>query len=239
MDGVSNSMNDQDAELILIRATAKRNGFTTFLGGVVALICAVVLLNLLPHSLYLIGVFALSGAIVAMLIGWFKMREPPHSVSLSKQEVHYYHRHGQWVLTWDNIQRIDVPRVDTGLQHENLDLVGIKIKDYRPFLGSISPRLATNLLMEQRPLLLQAGKCATGGCYSADLIEDDRLKLPDGTVLAGIPAMLGNRMKKLRERLGYDLFINVSELDRSAIEFCTLLRQCHQQVAQTEVRLPE
>ena len=47
-------------------------------------------------------------------------------------------------------------------------------------------------------------------------------------MLTGTQAMLANRMTKLRERLGYDLYINVSELDRSEQEFVRLLRECQE-----------
>lgn len=215
---------------ILIKAGSKRNGFTTFLFGVSALFIAILLIALLPHSLFLVGVFALSASIVTMLIGWFKMREPPHSVELTREQLCYFHRHGQWRVDWHNIQRIDVPKISNGLQQEPLGLVGIRLKDYGPLLKGISRRLATNLLLEQRPLLLQANACSSSGCYSADLIEDDRFKAQNGEIFSGIAAMLGNRMTKLRARLGYDLYISVSELDRSTDEFVALLRQCHQQV---------
>lgn len=221
----------ESEERILIRAGAKRNGLTTFLGGCVAMLVAIVLLTWLPKSLYLIGVFTLSGSIVTLLIGWFKMREPEHSIELTKTHIMYRHRHGQWQVNWDNVQRIDVPKVQDGLDIKSLGMVGIKLKDYAPLLTSISPRLATNLLLEQRPLLLQANQCAGGGCYSADLIENDRFKNIDGKIITGIPAMLANRMTKLRQRLGYDLYISVSELDRTTDEFVALLRECHNEVS--------
>ncbi|GAB2677589.1 DUF2982 domain-containing protein [Aliiglaciecola aliphaticivorans] len=211
---------------IKIKGVAKRNGLTTFLCGVVALFLAIMLLVLLPDSLYLIGIFALSASIVTMLIGWFKVREPVHSIELTKTHILYQHRHGKWALEWANIQRVDVPKVSEGVQQVNLDMVGIKIKQYEPLLTSISPRLATNLLLEQRPLLLQNNQCVGGGCYSNTLIENDTYKTSEGKIIKGIPAMLANRMTKLRAGLGYDVFISVGELDRSSEEFVSLLREC-------------
>lgn len=221
---------DESTEVILIRATSKRNGLTTFAAGLVVLALAFILISLLPRSLFLIGVFALSGGIVTLLIGWFKIREPEHSIELSKNQICYKHRHGIWRLDWQNIQRVDIPRVTAGLEQKPLEMVGIKLKDYQPLLASISPRLATNLLLEQRPLLLQSNQCATGGCYSADLIEDDKFKMPDGNIVTGIPAMMANRMSKLRASLGFDLYISASELDRSTEDFVSLLRDCQSQV---------
>jgi hypothetical protein len=42
--------------------------------------------------------------------------------------------------------------------------------------------------------------------------------------------MFANRMTKLRARLGYDIFVAASELDRPEQEFVELLRQCQQRV---------
>ena len=235
MSGNENQTIPEDnsqGESIKIRAASKRNGLTTFIVGIGVMIVAILLLMLLPESVYLFGIFALSGAIVTLLIGWFKMREPPHSIELTKRYIHYQHRHGKWQLDWTNVQRIDVPRISQGIDQKPLSMVGIKIKDYQPLLESISPRLATNLLLEQRALLLHNNGCATGGCYNNDLIEDDKYKMPDGKIIKGIPAMLANRMRKLRNSLGFDLFISVAELDRSSDDFVALLKQCHIKVLQ-------
>lgn len=224
------SGSEQD-ELIQIRATSKRNGLTSMIIGVAGLILAMLLLTLLPKSAYLVGIFVASASIVSLLIGWFKIREPVYSIEISRETIFYRHRHGQWQVDWDNVHRIDTPKVHSGIEHKALGMVGIRLKDYRPLLESISPRLATNLLLEQRPLLLQGdNNCNTGACYSATLIEDDIHKLPDGKVIKGINAMLANRMEKLRQSLGFDLFISAAEIDRDAEQFVTLLKQCQARV---------
>ncbi|WP_051275614.1 DUF2982 domain-containing protein [Aestuariibacter salexigens] len=225
-------------DVIRIRATAKRNGLTTLLVGLAGFFVAYAVIGLLPESFFLFGIMITSASIVALLIGYFKIREPAHSMELDKQQMIYKHRHGQWTVDWDNIQRIDVPRVFEGLEHKDLNIIGIRLKDYAPLLDSISPRLATNILMEQRPLLLQNRdpNCASGTCFGDDLIESDRFKLSDGTAIRGIKAMLANRMTKLREQLGYDLYISASELDRQAGEFVQLLRDCQNRVQQESVQ---
>ena len=218
------------AEVIFIRATAKRNGLTSLLIGAACFLLSLVLFAVLPDSMFLLGVFALTTSIVAMLIGWFKIREPAHSFEISKKAICYYNRRGHWQLEWNNIQRIDVPRATRGIVLKDMELVGIKIREYGPLLKSISPRLITNLLTEQRALLLNSDKCASGTCYSEAMFEDDRYKLEDGTEIKGIPAMMANRMRRLRELFGYDLFISASELDRDKEEFVQLLRQCQSQI---------
>jgi hypothetical protein len=215
--------------LIQIRAVAKRNVFTSVLLGLSGLIISFGIIAWLPENLYLIGIFLTSASLVALLIAWFKFREPLHSVELSPECICYINRHGKWQLSWDNIQRIDVPRVQKGFEQKDLAMVGIKIKDYAALLRVISPRLMSNILMEQRPLLLHnpGDKHASGVSYSEALLERDHYKCSDGVVLKGMQAMMANRMVKLREQLGYDLFIAGAELDRSEQEFVQLLRQCH------------
>ena len=226
--------------LIRIRASSKRNSLTSLIVGCVGAFVSLMLFKFLPENFFLLGIFASSLAIVALLIGILKLREPPFSFEISKSEISYLHRHGKWVVQWDNIQRIDVPKVHKGLEHEPLAMVGIRVKDYRPLLDAISPRLISNILMEQRPLLLHGrDDCATGTCYGDDLIEDDKYKFEDGKVIKGMQAMLANRMTKLRNNLGYDLFVAVGELDRPASEFVTLLRDCKESVERVAIESSE
>lgn len=232
------NMQDSNTEApILIRAASKRNGMTSVFVGAVALLVAIAMFKLLPEDTHIIAIFMTSLAIVAFLIGWFKVREPAHSLMLDKQHIHYLHRKGHWQLSWNNIQRVDIPRVTNGIDQTELMLIGLRIKHYQPLLQAISPRLATHIMMEQRPLLLQSQSenCQSGSCYSDDLIEEDRFKDEDGTVYTGVKAMFANRMNKLRQRLGYDLFINASELDREVNEFVSLLRDCHRTAIDHEV----
>lgn len=221
-------------DIIEIRSQAKRNVIVSVLFGLGGLCLASIFLLVLPKSFYLIGIFLVSASLVALLIAWVKYREPPFSFLLSKTFMLYQHRYGQWQLDWHNIQRMDVPRISSDLSHKSLDMIAIKIKDYSAFLDNISPRLMTNILMEQRPLLFQqvgtSKECASGSCYSDDLLENDYFKDINGQEYRGIQAMFANRMAKLRARLGYDIFVAGSELDRPEKDFIALLRQCHQQV---------
>ena len=219
------------SDVIEIKADAKRNGFTTFLFGISGLAVSLGLIAILPTQFQISVIFLISASIVTMVIGWFKIREPYFSMQLSIESIYYEHRHGKWTLNWDNIHRVGIPRVHNGLEHKPLAMVGIRLKNYAPLLKSISPRLATNLLMEQRPLLLQnKDDCASGTCYSQSLIESDNFKDEQGQVYKGISAMLANRMTTLRRQLGYDLFISSGELDRTAEDFVALMNNCIAQI---------
>ncbi|MFT5838111.1 MAG: hypothetical protein ACI9UT_000602 [Flavobacteriales bacterium] len=221
-------------DIIEIRSQAKRNVIVSLLFGLVGLFLASLAFSFLPKSLYLIGIFLTSASLVALLIAWVKYREPEFSFLLSKSSIVYKHRYGQWQLDWHNIQRIDVPKVTHKLEYKPLYMVAIKIKDYSAFLKHVSPRLMTNVLLEQRPLLfhdMPASKdCATGSCHSDDMLEHDYFKDNNGIEYKGIQAMFANRMTKLRARLGYDIFVAGSELDRPEQDFVDLLRQCQHRV---------
>lgn len=224
-------------EEIKIRASAKRNGFSTALAGIVALILSAFLMSALPQDYNLAAIFLVSASLVTIIVGWLKIREPVYSMLLTRESVTYIHRYGTWQVEWNNILRIDVPTVHKGLQSAELALVGIKLKQYDPLLDSISRRLANNMLLEQRPLLLQNKPEVMEenvSNYGANLIENDTFTSSNKIQFKGIQAMFANRMTKLRERLGYDLFISESEIDRPVREFVDLLKACHQQALSTK-----
>ncbi|MEC8230591.1 MAG: DUF2982 domain-containing protein [Pseudomonadota bacterium] len=215
---------------IYIKAASKSNGITSLVIGAVGLIIAALWLSFMPDWLFLAGIFITSAALVCLLVGYFKLREPDYSLEIAKDYITYQHRLGSWRIHWDNLQRADCPRVRHGLEHVPLETVGFKLKSYTDFLHTISPRLATHLLMEQRPLLMQNTdeNCASGSCYEQSMFDDKQYVMEDGTVINGIKAMLAHRMVELRKRLGFDIFIASSELDRDAQDFARLIASCQQ-----------
>ncbi|MCF2949013.1 DUF2982 domain-containing protein [Paraglaciecola aquimarina] len=224
------------SDIIQIRSLAKKNILVSSLSGFLGLCFGLILLSALPKEYYLVGIFVISLACVMLIIAWVKYREPTFSFELTKYQIIYRSRHGKWQLNWENIQRIDIPKVSVGMENRELGMLGFKLKDYVTFLDNISPRLMTNMLMEQRPLLfhqLSAGQdkpCSTGQCLGQDLLENDYYKDLSGKEYKGIQGMFANRMIKLRANLGYDIFVAASDLDRPEQEFLTLLKQCQNQV---------
>lgn len=223
-------------DLIEIRAQAKRGALASIAVGCSGLLVGALLLMWLPELLRLVAIFAISVGLVGLLLGWFKLREPKHSLVLSKTHIIYYHRLGQWQTHWSNIARIDVPQIHIDLEYLPLAVVGIRLRSYEPLLNSMSPRLMNNMMLEQRSLLLQAlkGQKEQNSEFDDHLLEADKFTSEDGKVYRGLQAMFANRMSKLRNSLGYDIFINAAELDRPPTEFVTLLRQC-QQIIDNEV----
>jgi hypothetical protein len=230
------SSNDT-ADTIYIRGISSHNGMTTLLIGAAAITVGGLSIVYLPELFFLAGILIIAVGIIAVTMGVFKMREPKFSLEITKQAVTYHHRLGRWHIPWDNIQRVDVPRVHRGLEHIDLELVGFRLKQPEAFLAHISPRLITHLLMEQRPLIAQIERanCGSGRCYGDDLLEDAKYKTANGEMIKGVTAMFAHRMRRLQGGLGYDVFISVNELDRSAQEFVTLIRDCHDSVKQASL----
>ncbi|MGB3726430.1 MAG: DUF2982 domain-containing protein [Glaciecola sp.] len=224
--------NEQAVESIFIRSSAATNGITTLLIGAIVALVGTLIIALLPQLFFLVGILFLSGSIIAFVMGFYKLREPKYSVEINKQAIIYYHRKGQWQIPWSNVQRIDVPRVHKGLEHVDLEMIGIRLRQPEQILNSISPRLITHLLMEQRPLIAQfiMSNCDSGQCYGDDIIDDTKYKCEDGSMMTGVSAMFANRMRKLQQGLGYDVFVSSNDVDRSAHDFVSLLRECQETI---------
>ncbi|MGL6516388.1 DUF2982 domain-containing protein [Aeromonas caviae] len=212
----------------------RRNGLTLVLLGMVITIAMIFILFFLREQLLIPAISLLLVGLMTILVGVWKLGEPHFSLSLCQDCLQYHHKYGGWILKWRNIQRIDQPRIHLGWDLVELPYIGLKIKDYDAFLTLITPRLAVRLLTEQRAVLMQAMRserpdCPTGGCGSGllgeGLLEESRFSSPSGQRYEGVIAMLGNRMARLRDLLGYDLLVPDNSLDRSPEDFVHLLQQ--------------
>lgn len=222
------SGNNIDSEIILIRSASATNGLTTLIIGAVVAVLGAMIISFLPKLFFLVGILFLSGSIVAFVMGYYKLTEPKVSLSISKQSITYYHKRGTWNIPWKNIQRVDIPRIHKGLEYIDLEMIGFRLRDPECFMQTISPRLITHLLMEQRPLLTQVAQsdCKSGYCYGDEIIDDVKYKCNDGRLLTGVSAMFANRMRKLQKGLGYDIYLSVNDLDRDCPAFIRLMREC-------------
>lgn len=224
------SGNNLQSDAIYIRGAASNNGITTLLVGAVVALVGTLIIVLLPQLFFLVGILFLSGSIIAFVMGFYKLREPKYSLEITKEAIIYHHRKGNWRIDWENLQRVDVPRVHKGLEHVDLEMVGFRLRDPERFISDISLRLITHLLMEQKPLVTQVvqSDCHSGQCHSDDIIDDVKYKCQDGSMFTGITAMFANRMRKLQQGLGYDIYLSVNDLDRGGVEFVALLRECQE-----------
>ena len=212
-------------EAVLIRPMIKRNGLTlTFAGGLS--LAAGLGLFLSGSHLFAPGIVFFAFGAIALVLGGAKLVEPEVTLKLTDKGLTYFHRRGQVVIEWNNIQRFDQPRVSQGLDTLDLPYIGVKLKQISPVLECISLRLAAGLLTEQRPLLMTAStqdedlsvleeQMSTE--FTPFIENEDRYK--------GLLAMFGHRCRLLNSHLGYHLFISTDSLDRSEIEFLALLRE--------------
>lgn len=223
---------------IRIRPYVNQHALHWLGGGALGVILLLSMLTQVAHTA-LYGL--LLCALVALLLGCVKLLEPSFSFHITPHQIVYHHRYGNWQLPWDEIQRCDVVRVRAGWEHKELPFVGLRLRAPDAILESISLRLASRLLLEQQALLLYAQpesnscdkedkqSCSTGDCLLPEidgLMEDDHFESPNGSCYSGLLAMLGRRMQRLHQGLGYDLYIPLNALDRPGSEFIGLLQAC-------------
>ncbi|QIR14889.1 DUF2982 domain-containing protein [Shewanella aestuarii] len=212
-----------------ISPQTKRNGTTLTIAGATGLMISLLLFlqykSLLAPTLVLFGL-----SIVGLLLGISKLNEPPISIKLTPIGLSYFHRRGKVDIEWSNIVRLDSVRLTQNMQLIELPYIGFKLKKINPILDCISPRLATGLLTEQRPLFmtaathdedLQSLESYIGAEFTPFISHGDRYR--------GVLAMFGHRCQTLDDNLGYHLYISYDALDREPKEMVSLLRQWQQQ----------
>ncbi|WP_027253272.1 DUF2982 domain-containing protein [Photobacterium halotolerans] len=162
-----------------------------------------------------------------LLIGVKLNRQSPITFTLTFMHLQYHSPHGGWLTRWQNIADIGRASVSTQGWHKPLPWIGIRLKHYDEFLDSICPRIASQILMEQRGLMIMAYKRADNPPHEIeDMLFDDKHYVGDnGKINKGLLAMLANRMRYNRELMGYDFFISEDLLDRPADDFIGLARR--------------
>ncbi|WP_276202082.1 DUF2982 domain-containing protein [Salinivibrio socompensis] len=92
----------------------------------------------------------------------------------------------------------------------------------------MSLRMVTHIIMTQRALLITAYRRA-GNKPSKPLedmmFDDTPYQGANGVLYKGLMAMLANRMRYMRELLGYDIFISEDLLDRPIEDFIGMTRR--------------
>ena len=206
---------------------AKRNALA-FCGLSLVLFVLLVFAHLVRDDIP-VGVTVVIGATsgVLLLLGIGKLIEPPVSLAITPEHITYLHRRGSWQISWDNIIRYDVPRVSRLLDLEDAPFLGFRLHDIDEVLQSISPRLASALLFEQRQLLTMAlrHQRPDKSDYSEYFEIPDKYVSPEGIVYKGLIASFAVRMQQVRELLGYDLYVSATALDRDVYEFIAHLQK--------------
>lgn len=149
------------------------------------------------------------------------------SFTLCPTHIQYHCAKGGWSLAWRNIESIAVPSIELDEWHKPLPWVGIRLRSYEPMLESISFRVASQILIQQRALLLTGYRYHNNKAQKLeDMLFDDKPYIAEsGIIYRGLLAMLANRMSYTRELLGFDVFIEDNLLDRSPEEFVGFTRR--------------
>ncbi|MEE1999872.1 DUF2982 domain-containing protein [Alkalimonas sp. MEB108] len=156
-------------------------------------------------------------ASIGIYTGWAKLAEPLHGIVCDDSGVRYHHKRGSWLLPWQAFSHCS-PQPD--LEHE-VNYIAFKVTDMHAFLQHLPLRLAIKLMMEQRALWFAVlkEKCPQGQCATEWLAEKDRFSTPQKQY-DGVLAMFANRMQKLGQFAGFELFIPVNCIDVPAEQFC-------------------
>ena len=193
------------------------------LGGVLILFS--MFLNLLYWDEYKIQLMMIFLACsIVFLAGILKHSEPDVSYKLTRQQLYFYHRNGQWLLNWQDIVRIGQPSANNIFERIQLPYIGIKLKDIALIADNISPRLANKLIHEQRELLILAARNNEIKLESG-LISFEPFTLNKKIYKGPIAAWLF-RTEQLNQVYGYHLFLPQTSFDRDISQFLTLLKQC-------------
>lgn len=176
------------------------------------------------YSLVIVSLILIS--LVTFFIGLVKKLEPIYSLVLTPKGILYRHKYGSWQLEWLQIQRIGDIKVLSGFEHHQLPYVAIKIKTIEPLISSISPRLASRLIHEQRPLTVMAIRQKLLA-FDQGLINFTPFKFNNTEIKGPIAAFL-HHSESLHKAYGYHLYLPTSAFDRDLADSLTLIKQCYQ-----------
>ncbi len=212
---------------VIISPQGNENGPTYTLVGAVGLLFAFTLF--IHGGWFAQGLLLFACGAISLILGIAKQIEPKVSFKINEQGFTFFHRKGCVEIEWDNIQRIDIPKVIKGTEWLDLPYLAIKFKAINPILDNISPRLATGLLTEQRSLLMTAGAHAKREEELEIYLNHEFMPLTvNDERYRGILAMFGRRCLMLDENLGYHFYISKDSLDRELEEFVAMVKQMKQ-----------
>ncbi len=172
------------------------------------------------------SVIAITGLLVLLIMGYWLIRKSQVAFTLTPTHFQQHLFHGGWVVKWNNISGIGICTYEEEGWHRPLPWIGIKLRRYSPYLDSICPRIATEILLSQRALLYLGARQQNQETQFEDMVLDSHQYCEtSGKCYSGLMAMLANRMKYQRQYYDYDVFISAGDLDRSAEEFVGLARR--------------
>ncbi len=194
-----------------------------WMGGIAVIACLILFLYAPGWQQALLTIIA-----IAIGLGFTYILILKGTVKYTLTATHFQQHlfKGGWVVKWTNISQIGICHYDNDGWQQPLPWIGIKLKTYSPYLTSICPRIATEILLSQRALLYMGAKQHNQGSRFEDIVLDSHeFQEQNGEHFTGLQAMLANRMRYQRGYFDYDIFISAQDLDRSAEEFVGLARR--------------
>ena len=217
--------NPSDLPNIAIKAEARQNALSLMVFGCVGLLVAALAANFWWDELRLQIVFGFLASFVTMVLGLFKHYEPLNSFELTPEGIRWNHRHGTWLVDWDNIMMIEQPRVTVGTESKSLNYIALKLKDSESLTRSLPRRFANQLLGEQRDLYFLACQVENISLFDRQ-INDSPYKMATGEKVIGPVGAFMHRTAMMRQIFGFDLYVPLNACDREPDEFVALLKQC-------------
>ncbi|KGK19921.1 DUF2982 domain-containing protein [Vibrio navarrensis] len=194
--------------------------------GLIGGFLAAALLLLSISTSWLQAFVAITLLLFLALLGIYLMLRSQVKYTLTATHFQQHLFKGGWVVKWRNIEKIGVCTVETQGWHQPLPWIGIKLKDYTPYLDAICPRVASEILLSQRALLyLGAHQHQSTNQFEDMVLNSDPVHIGDERLYTGLKAMLANRMRYQRRFFDYDIFISAQDLDREADDFVGLVRR--------------
>ncbi len=210
--------------LYLTNSHFKSNSLTTrILLLLVALITLYLVLIAPGWKQAMLSVILMS-AIVGFAVLMIKKSKVAFTLTATHFQQHLFK--GGWVVRWRDIESIGICSYQQEGWNQPMPWVGFRLKRYSPYLDAICPRVATEILLDQRALLYLGAKQNKCEEKFEDMVLDPRPYTSScGVQYKGLLAMLANRMKYQRDFYGYDIFISANDLDREAEDFVGLTRR--------------
>lgn len=164
-------------------------------------------------------------SLVIIFIGVVKKIEPEYAYVLAPEFISYQHKYGHWKIAWCDIQSIDNIKLHSGLMFKHLPYIGIKLTPETYLEKMISPRLASRLIHEQRPLMLNAITNQLLPFEQAQINFSPFINTQNEETKGPIAAFM-HHSNALQQAYGFHLYLPVSSFDRPSEEFLQLLKSC-------------
>lgn len=209
---------------IEIKAQAKHNAYSLIIIGFSLFFTVLIFSQNYWQQAKLILILLLLVSFVIIFLGITKHIEPLNSFKLTPDKLTYHHKYGHWKIIWKNIRRIAQVKETVGIEYIELPYIGIKLESLMSIIDNISPRLASRLIHEQRPLIYF---CLQHRLLTLEqvTINFSPFKFNDITIKGPVAAFL-YQTSNLHKALGYHLYIPENSIDRPCQDFVDLLNNC-------------